>query len=86
MDYIGSLAFMPNEPKIGLLVWCAGSVPSPKSASVWSSKDIRPHIFDLLDYVTRDLKNCDFKKKKKKKKKKGGIWRSSSEKCNYDSH
>ena len=30
--------------------------------------DIRPHFFDLLDYVTRQSEKLRFQKKKKKKK------------------
>ena len=41
---------------------------------------VRPHFFDLVDYVTRRSEKLGFPKKKKKKKRR--IWRSSDEKHN----
>ena len=47
----------------------------------WTHFDIRPHFFDLLDYVTRRSEILGFQKKKKKKE---GISTSSGEKCKLD--
>ena len=43
---------------------------------------LRPHFFDLLDYVTCRSEKLEFQKKKKKRR----IWRSSGDKRNYDDY